>query len=393
MIAEAWFWISQVEDDPAEKRKALKNCLSNDLQHIRARRALAILDGKLKPDEIVDPDRLPPAPEESRHADSQRFMCPKCGGRMSFAPDGQLLVCEYCTRSRSLDSSDTARDEDFIVAMATVRAHRRPLSEQIFRCRGCGAEFILPPTQLSITCAYCNSPAVVSLEKSKDLLAPDGIIPHAFGRKQAIKFLVEWVEDNQIHPEKKVEPPHGLYQPLWSFNLGGKIDYTGEVVVSIRTTPMLEEISDQYPIMVNDIPIPASRKLSAPFVRLIPTFDLQAIKPYDPGYLADWPAELYDVPMAEASLDARHVAFAQLKRDMPKKLGLFRLISSSSANITIDSFRLDLLPVWLTEIWIEGRSYLLLINGQNGAVQCDWVPKANKPKGGLMDWLADLIND
>jgi hypothetical protein len=61
--------------------------------------------------------------------------------------------------------------------------------------------------------------------------------------------------------------------------------------------------------------------------------------------------------------------------------------------MNIDSFRLDLLPVWMTEIWIEGRSYLVLINGQNGAVQCDWSARINKPEGGLKGWLAELIKD
>ena len=63
VMAEAWFQLSQVTDDPVEKRKALENCLSNDLQHARARRTLAILDGKIKPDEIIDPDALPAAPD------------------------------------------------------------------------------------------------------------------------------------------------------------------------------------------------------------------------------------------------------------------------------------------------------------------------------------------
>ncbi len=57
VLAEAWFWISQVLEDQAEQRKALENCLTHDLHHARARRALAILEGKLKADEIVDPDR------------------------------------------------------------------------------------------------------------------------------------------------------------------------------------------------------------------------------------------------------------------------------------------------------------------------------------------------
>ena len=207
VMAEAWFWMSQVTDDPVEKRKALENCLSNDLQHARARRALAILDGKIKPDEIVDPDALPAAPAHLSQADAQRFMCPKCGGRMTFAPDGQALVCEYCSRNQSLHTQAPARQEDFIVAMATSRGHDKPLAEQVFQCQGCGAQFILPPNQLSAVCVYCGSPHVVNLEKSKDLISPDGIIPFAFDQKHAVQLLINWVEENKIKPEKQVDQP------------------------------------------------------------------------------------------------------------------------------------------------------------------------------------------
>src|SRR5512145_1144504 len=100
VLAEAWFWMSEVVDDRAEKRKALENCLAHDLQHARARRSLAILEGKLKAGEIINPDQLPPVSAGLRAVNTDRFMCPKCGGRMSFAPDGQSLVCEYCTRNQ-----------------------------------------------------------------------------------------------------------------------------------------------------------------------------------------------------------------------------------------------------------------------------------------------------
>ncbi len=43
VLAEGWFWMSEVLDDKVEKRKALENCLANDLQHARARRSLAVL--------------------------------------------------------------------------------------------------------------------------------------------------------------------------------------------------------------------------------------------------------------------------------------------------------------------------------------------------------------
>ncbi|WKZ46611.1 MAG: hypothetical protein QY306_12410 [Anaerolineales bacterium] len=395
-LAEGWFWISQLKDDKIEKRKALENCLAHDLQHARARRALAILDGKLKADEIVDPDRLPSAPEGLRAADAQRFVCPKCGGRMTFSPDGQSLTCEYCARNQKFAAQPgTADEKDFIIAMATARGHGKPLNQQVFHCEGCGCEFILPPNQISTTCVYCGSAHVVNWESEEQLLAPDGIIPHAFDRQRAVKRLVEWVEGNRIQPEGKVEPPRGVYLPLWTFDIGGEIQYTGEIyeneddLFGQRTRETrLRRVSDSYPVHVNDLPIPAARKLSGVFQRLIPTFELRAVKPYEAGYLANWPAEVYDIPLAEASLDARAQALAKYKRDLPLLVNSIKLISTSSANMTVESFRLTLLPVWMTELPFNGGEHLVLINGWNGEVRSD-LPE--KESGGLMEWLGDLL--
>ncbi len=403
VLAEAWYWMSEVVDDPAEKRKALENCLAHEMHHARARRSLAILDGKLKANEVINPDKLPAAPVGMRESDAQRFMCPKCGGRMSFSPDGHGLVCEYCTRNQTLDSG-TANEKDFIVAMATARGHGKPLQEQVFRCNGCGAEFILPPKQISVSCAYCNSPHVVSLEKTKDLLAPDGIIPHAFNQKQAVKLLINWVEGNQIKPEKQVELPRGLYLPLWTFDIGGSIEYTYEMEdVNRRNRKrglQLGEmepvrITSDYPIMEDDLPLPASKKPSAVFLKMIPTFDMKSIQPYDPRFLVDWPAEIYDVPMADASLDARSRVLAKFKRNLPSMTNQANIIRTSSANLLVESFKLNLLPVWMTELPFNGREHLVLINGQNGVVHSDLAEKVEEEdeKGGLLGFLADLLDD
>ncbi|HJR79772.1 MAG TPA: hypothetical protein VJ821_06855 [Anaerolineales bacterium] len=399
VLAEAWFWMSQVVDDPSEQRRSLENCLAHDLQHARARRALAILEGTLDAAELIDPDRLPSAPAGLRAADAQRFTCPKCGGRMSFAPDGQSLVCEYCTRHQAVGfSPQLAGEKDFITAMATARGHGKPLNQQVFHCEGCGSEFLLPPHQISSSCLYCDSPHVVSLENTKDLLAPDGIVPHAFNRQRATKLLIDWVEGNRIKPEKKVDVPQGLYLPLWTFDIGGVIDYTGEIIEIEDDSdrryhrPPVRRISDQYPVLVDDLPIPASRKLSAVFLELIPTFELKAVKPYDPRFLADWPAEVYDIPMAEASLDARSQAYAKYKKELPSRLSSLRITHVSSAKLAIESFKLILLPVWMTELSFDGREHLVLINGQNGSVASD-LPDTSNRSVGLMGFLSDLLDD
>jgi hypothetical protein len=72
-----------------------------------------------------------------------------------------------------------------------------------------------------------------------------------------------------------------------------------------------------------------------------------------------------------------------------------QLISTSSAKMTVESFRLNLLPVWVTELPFGGREHLVLINGQNGTVESDlpgMSKESNKP-GGLMEFLSDLLSD
>src|SRR4051812_7618970 len=73
------FYMSQVTDDPIEKRKHLDETLAINPQHGEAARALAILDGKLKAHEIVDADRLPAQSTETQNTKADRFTCPKCG--------------------------------------------------------------------------------------------------------------------------------------------------------------------------------------------------------------------------------------------------------------------------------------------------------------------------
>jgi len=52
---EAWYWLSTITDDPAEKRNCLESVLAIDPSYGDAGRDLAILDGRLKPDQLIDP--------------------------------------------------------------------------------------------------------------------------------------------------------------------------------------------------------------------------------------------------------------------------------------------------------------------------------------------------
>ena len=399
VLAEAWFWLSKVTDDPAEKHTALENCLSYDMQHSRARRDMAILDGKLDEKEIINPDALPIQSTDPTSASADRFMCSQCGAKMVFAPDGSGLICEHCTSGSRLGSGSEAEEQDFLIAMATARGHGKPVAMQVFHCEGCGAEFTLPPDVISTTCAYCDSPHVVSLEESRELLQPEGVIPQAFNQKQAARLLVDWVESNDTKPQGKVDLPRGVYLPIWTFDIGGGISYRGDKYETEdgfrQRAGRVVRIDGEYPVHVDDLPIPASRKIARHISRLLPTFDLKHTEPYDPRYLSNWAAEVYDVPMADASLDARSRAYTTLKRKLPGEIASLYNLVTTSESLAIESFKLVLIPVWLTEMPVNGQKLLVLINGQNGVVQGDMPKqeKKSKPKNGLFDWLEDLLDD
>src|SRR3712207_5800676 len=53
-VAEAWYWLARIAADPDERRRCLGNALGANPQHPEARRDLALLDDRLRADDLVD---------------------------------------------------------------------------------------------------------------------------------------------------------------------------------------------------------------------------------------------------------------------------------------------------------------------------------------------------
>jgi hypothetical protein len=377
----ASYWMSQITDDPQEKRKYLEDTLANDPTHPEARKALAVLDGKIKPGEIVDPDALPAQSTETQNAKADRFTCPKCGARMVFDGDGRTLVCEHCARSQGLNNAAPQFEQDFILAMAIGKGHRTPVAVKTFNCQGCGAQFILPPQEISSVCAYCGSPHVV--EGSKEIVEPDSIIPMAFNQRQAARYLVQWVEKHKITPQGKVQAPLGMYLAIWTFDIFGNIPWSGTVYRNKRQV----SVSGETSVSFNDIVVPGAPRLADLLPKIMPSFDTSNAPAYDPRYLSGWPAEVYEMAMSDASLEARKQAVERARGRIGSEMGYINDLNYSTSNLSILSFKLVLIPVWYTAYPFEGRSFRVVINGQNGTVY------GETPSQGILHWLGELLGD
>jgi len=318
LLADLWFYMSEVETDEEKKRKALDEALSYRMTHARARRSLAILKGTLKANEIVDANKIAAPDMSDKNVNADRFECPNCGSRMSFSPDGQTLVCDSCAVGDEVDAeSDEAEEQDFFSAMATLRGHSKSVAHKVFHCEGCGAEFLLAPDSISASCAYCASPHVVNHGETRELLDPDAIIPHAFNQRRATQILIEWVKEKNFTPQGRVLPPRGFYIPVWTFDIGGSISYSGERLVEeqsqqgfgFKTEKVFVTERGELSIFVDDLIIPAAKKYAQYLDSFIKSYELRETKPYDPRYLSNWSAETYEIALSNAALEARSRAY------------------------------------------------------------------------------------
>jgi len=385
-IIEAWRALAQVSDDPKEKRECLEHVLARTPADPEARRELAVLDGHLQSADIVNPARLPVAGAQPV-APTRRYVCTQCGGAMAFTPEGNALTCEYCGQHQwlgDLNGDDAILvEQNLIAALATAKGHSKPTATRAIQCQGCGASFVLAPHTLAANCAYCGAAYVVERIETRELIEPDGVVPFALNRDQALRALLGWFRAEKLSLRGNPVPPRGVYLPVWTFDLAGEIGWT----CLQEENEVWRAASGSRVVYENDLCVAASHSLSAPLLAAINTFPLDALAPYDARYLVDWAAETYTIAVSDASLVARWRVFEREKKAIRNTmLRRYKDLQVSSARLTVESYKLILAPVWIAHYRMQGKQYAIVINGRTGEV------RAEKRARGVRKFLGWLGN-
>ena len=407
-ICQAWLWLSQLSDDLAEKRECMENILVLNPAHPAARRGLAILDGRLKPEDVVDhrqpvqPVRPSSTPESS---DVRRYVCPRCGGKMTFDARRRALTCSYCgarmSEYQAIMDGALVQERDFFATLPTAEAHRWELpTERVLTCEGCGATFTLPPSSATGECPFCESAYLVETAESRELIRPEGVLPFRFDADAAVQCVRQWLIERDFRPDDldsraAIARPRGVYVPFWSFDVGGEVKWNafvreGDPLLRFGRDDGVSSRNDVYFASHDDLLIPASHSLPVDLLSELADFDTKDVAPYSADLLAGWLTELYQVSMADASLVARQRVFDAAKAHAHDYiLGDKEVLelTCSSLGLAIDTYKLVLLPVWMTGYRYEGKYYPLGINGQTGKVV------GEVPRSGLQEALARVFGD
>lgn len=396
----AWLWLSQVEDDPKKKRDCLENALAMDPANGPARRGLAILDGRLKAEDVIDPNRpIEPAKPEVTLQPSgvRRYVCPKCGGRMSFVADKRSLVCDYCGNRlheyQALQQGALLSEQDFTTALATAKGHRWELPvERILKCEGCGAAFALPPLQVSGQCPFCGSAHVLTASTG-ELIEPEGILPFQIDVDEAIKRIRLWLDNLKFRPgdldeRAAIAKPRKVFLPFWTFDLGGTMNWRAQVEEGYGENKTWTPRNGIYLVYHDDLLVPATRAIPKDMLDDLGDYDTKALVSFSAELLSDTIAEIYQVPLVDASLVARQQALriGQAYIQSNDLAGeTYQDFFMNSGGLIIESYKLTLLPMWITQYRYKKELFLVAVNGQSGKVA------GHVPRSGLQKALAGLF--
>lgn len=384
---ETWQWLATLVEDPIEKKAYLDEILSRNPGDARARRKLAELSGAINPADVIDPDRKPAAtPIEPVRAKAQRFVCTACGARMVFTADGNELVCENCGSRRAIGGLKSrlsaVKPANFAAAMATTRGHEIPVRARITACQGCGAEFRVPAHILSENCPYCGSSYATSDSSEKETIQPASLIPFKFREGEIRERLQSWFAAEGFDKTPWYAAPRGFYIPIWDFTVDGQLSW----VASIQNNDRWETIRDAKIIHHPEILVPATNRLPEAMRAVVNTFQLAGMVNFDPHYLADWMAETYQIPVGDASLNARKAVLEVEKEQIPNQYNeRITNLRIDPASMAVDSYQLILLPIWLTTYQHDQERFEVTVNGQNGQVI------GQLPARGLSEWISGIF--
>jgi DNA-directed RNA polymerase subunit RPC12/RpoP len=398
----AWLYLSQIEEDPARRRICFESALALDPANAEAHQGLLILEGRLKAEDIIEADKLehpamraPMIPAANPHV----LVCPKCAAKVLVGAGVHAPVCAYCgTRLEegpAISDVSQVKEQDFFAALPTAKAHRWEYpTERTLKCAGCGATFVLPPLQVSGVCPFCGSMQVVS-GSVPDLIQPDGILPFGFDRAQASNYIRLWIERQRFRPSDLVDvagrtEPHGAYLPFWTFDLGGSMDWRALVSEGGGERRKWVPQTGVNLVYRDDLLVPASRSISEELSGAYADFDTNGLVPYSAALVAAHPTEVYQLPLAEASVIARQRTLQEAKA-YEQKTSLagkrYRDFVMHSAGMIVESYKLVLLPFWLAAYEYRAQSFPVAVNGQTGTVA------GRIPRNLLQRTLASLLAD
>ncbi len=338
---------------------------------------------------IPPPPSATPAPVEGQNV---RLRCPNCGASLRWDPDVDALSCDHCRHAIPVPRREGTIVEHPLEEAATA-AHGLDLAVRVARCGECGAQVAFDENTTAVECCFCGSPQVLEQSANRNALRPESLIPLDVGRASVEAAFRRWIGSRWFRPSALARTREfravGVYVPFWTFDatvdaqwsadagyyyyvpvtytvmVNGRPTVQTRMEQRIRWEPAWGQRHDVY----DDVLVHASRGLSQALAAKLGAWDMRALVPYRPEYLAGWRAEEYSVDLEQGWTAALATIQAEEQRrcsgDVPGDTQRNLRVHNTVQGVR---WKHVLLPMWSLTYAFGGKNYAVLIHGQTGKV-------------------------
>lgn len=315
---------------------------------------------------------------------------------MRFSAEKQQLSCDHCGGTQAIPFTKEKLEERPLngYQVENQLLPNAPTEEKrVFACPNCGARTTVNSDVPTITCAFCGTKNVNPEARKTRLIEPAGVLPFRISHEQAIERFRSWVGDDFLAPSdlKAGAMPdnfRGIYIPFWTFDAQAYSNWQGEAGFHYYVTVQVpdgkggtmnqqeqrvrwESRSGSHAGFYDDILIMASKQLESQTdtVAEASSYTLTDVVDYDPRFLLGWDAEVYSIDLpesarqAEANIHEReeNACASELGGDVQRGLRVDTQLSDQT-------FKHILLPLWICAYMYNGKAYRFLVNGQTGRI-------------------------
>jgi len=320
------------------------------------------------------------------------YHCPACGAEAHWNPARGALVCSYCgTESKAtLETRGTDTvvvEHDLVAALREIPDSSRgwQAAKTSVRCQSCQAISVFDRERVGQRCDFCGSSALVPYEEVKDSFRPESLLPLKIAEPRARDRIRAWFKSLWFAPGRfaaraMTDTLKGVYLPYWTFDARADATWTAEAghyyyeqvggkrERRIRWTPASGSLSHFF----DDELVCASRGVEPLLLRAVEPFPTETLVPYDPGYVAGWVVERYQIDLVAAAERSRQQMDARLRA-----LCASQVPGDTQRNLVVhatwsgQTFKHILAPVWLATYVYRGQARQVVVNGVTGRVAGD----------------------
>ncbi|PRP98618.1 hypothetical protein [Enhygromyxa salina] len=323
----------------------------------------------------------------------EEFPCQQCGAKLEFAPGSTNLQCPYCGHAQQIAAPAAAApvvERSFDEALRALR--QQPVSTLAengheIQCNGCGAITMI--TAQASACPFCDSPVVVPITEDRATIVPESVLPFAIDERTAGGKFKDWVTSRWFAPSDLAAKARrvrmdGVYLPYYTYDALAHASYRGQRGTYYYVTETYQDsegktqtrqvrktrwspVSGHIQRPFDDLLICASTSLPDKLIADLEPWDLGALTAFDSRYLSGFMAERAVLGLEEGFGVAKTKMVPAIESTIRSDIGGdTQSIDGYSTNHTNVTFKLFLLPLWLSSFRYDNTVYRFVVNARTG---------------------------